>query len=810
MDLSRLAEQVGRLTTWASGTPSAMIEHWEPQRLTAVAEFCSDLQRFAVADRAELAICFLGSSGVGKSTLINSLVDPQLQVVPQGGIGPLTAQATMVRYSAQPYLHATYHGPRRINQLVFALDRYCERQRGLARQSAGDLDTADEREIELALPLTEAPSAEPAEASLQSRMNSYVSQARQLVTGRQFGSDELSTEYFADCLRSTLGHPARWGFSVLPEHAPFLTQVVDAIAIGDGGKRWDRAGDNRVFLGEVARHAMGSIAPLIKSLDVGWPAQVLRDGLVLVDLPGIGIANDEYRSITSAWIRRATAVVLVVDKSGVTEASADLLRTTGFLNSILHRPPESTSVSPLLRVVAVKLDDVANAARATFKTQNPGVVPPAWLALFRSACGDSQELIRNQLEQVFRQSLTEAPAETKSERRDALEQIVSSMEVYPVSAVEYRRLHEDDPEDPPKIKVPEDSNIPALTNSLSALAQRHRDELIDAYRSTTQRLFDAIERALARVKDELSGDEQQVARLDKLRSALDAVIAPAADELKPRLGALRERLRGTIPKVIENEVERAIRAADKGIRDYLQSLHKLHWATLLATIRRGGIWVRSRPIDLPNELALRFEEPLAVAWSRGVVGTLRNALKEFSSDIGRLLGKVVTWAGTQAGLDVAHVQRFRSDVEAEVASLASRGEIAAADLTKLAKQELQAGIQDEIRAACQEFVKQHLDVGQGVKNRVIQFLDQLAPRVAQVARTTAGRFLRESYDTVLSHVSTGLKRFDDPLAHAKMLLLGGHERVAQDAVQRVDELDRVRAILAKMTELQTEVSEVCA
>jgi hypothetical protein len=191
-------------------------------------------------------------------------------------------------------------------------------------------------------------------------------------------------------------------------------------------------------------------------------------------------------------------------------------------------------------------------------------------------------------------------------------------------------------------------------------------------------------------------------------------------------------------------------------------------------------------------------------------GRRRNALKEFSVDIGRLLGKVVTWADTQAGLDVAHVQRFRSDVEAEVASLASRGETAADDLTKLAKQQLQAGIQDEIRAACQEFVKQHLDVGQGVKNRVIQFLGQLIPRVAQVARTTAGRFLRESYDTVLSHVSTGLKRFDDPLAHAKMLLLGGHERVAQDAAQRVDELNQVRAILAEMTAFQAEVSEVCA
>lgn len=807
MDLSKLAEQVERLTTWAAGTPSAMIERWDPQRLTTVAELCSDLQRFAATDRAELAICFLGSSGVGKSTLINSLVDPQLQVVPQGGIGPLTAQATVVRYSAHPYLCATYHGARRINQLVFALDRYCERQRGLAKQVHDELDTADEREIELALPLADAPIGEPAEVvSVQSRIRSYVSQAKQLVTGRQFSGDELPPEYFADSLRSALRNPARWGHAPLPEHEPFLTQVVDAISIGDEGQRWDQTGEHRVLLAEVARHATGSIAPLIKTLDVGWPAHALRDGLVLVDLPGIGIANDEYRSVTSAWIRRAMAVVLVVDKSGVTEASADLLRTTGFLNSILHRAPESTSVSPLLRVVAVKLDDVANAARATFKTQNPGVAPPPWIALFRKACDESQELIHNQLTEVFDQSVTEAPTETKTERRDALEQMVSSMEVYPVSAIEYRKLHEDDSEDPPKIKVPQDSNIPALINSLSTLARQHGNELIDAYRSTAQRLFDSIERALARVKDDLSSDERQLARFAELRSSLDAVIKPAADELKPRLGALRERLRGTIPQAIETEVERGVSAADHGVREYFRALRQVSWATLRATIRRGGVWVKSRPMDLPNELALRFEEPLTIAWRRGVVTPLRKALKEFASDIGRLLGKVIVWAGKQQGLDVTQVRRFQAEAEAEVGGLVARAEVAAADLTKLAKQQLQAGIQEEIRMACQEFVDEHLDVGVGVKNRMFLFLDQIAPRVAQIARTTAARFFHEAYDAVLSQVTSGFQRFDDPLAYASTLLLGGYERDAQNAAPRVDELNRIRTILSEMAVFQAEVS----
>lgn len=810
MDLSKLAGHVKRLTSWVSGAPTRLIQRWEPQRLSALDELCSDLQRCANPDHSELAICFLGSSGVGKSTLINALVDPRSHVVPQGGIGPLTAQATVVRYSAQAYLHAEYHGPRRVNQLVFALDRHCERRRGVTRQPARNLDTADAREIELALAGSDPSDAEQADVhSADARMQSYVSQTRQLITGRQFGGEELPLEYLADSLRAALGTAPRWGYSPLAEHQPLVTQVVDAITMGDGAKRWDAADDSRAFRAEVVRHATGSIAPLIKSLEVGWPAPVLRDGLVLVDLPGIGIANDEYRSVTSAWIRRATAVVLVVDKSGVTEAGADLLRTTGFLNTILHRAPESTSVSPLLRVAAVKLDDVANDARSAFKAQNPDQRPPAWIEFFRKACDDGKTLIRSQLEQVFEQSVNAAPDdETREERRDILHQMAGTMQVYPVSAKEYRKFHEDDPEARPAIKSPEESNIPMLIGSLSELARQHAQELIVEYQSAAQRLFDSIERTFARVQDELSGDERQLARLAELRSALDEVIRPAADELKPRLGATRERLRSTIPKVIENEVERAVRAAEHSMRDYFRTQKELPWATLRATIRRGGVWVRSRPIDLPNDLALRFEEPLALAWSRGALGPLQNALKELASDIGRLLGKVAEWAGAQDGLDIAHVLRFRADVEAEVASLAKRGAIAAEDLSKLAKQQLQPGIQNEIRTACQEFVDSGLDIGRGVKSRSIQFLDELAPRVAQVARTTANRFFRESYDGVLFHVSNGLKRFDDPLSHAKTLLVGGQEHVAKDATERVNELNQVRAILTEMAVLQVEVREV--
>ena len=51
-----------------------------------------------------------------------------------------------------------------------------------------------------------------------------------------------------------------------------------------------------------------------------------------------------------------------------------------------------------------------------------------------------------------------------------------------------------------------------------------------------------------------------------------------------------------------------------------------------------------------------------------------------------------------------------------------------------------------------------------------------------------------------------LQRYQDPLSHAKALLLGGQERIAQDATQRLDELSRIRAILSEMAALRAEVN----
>ena len=44
------------------------------------------------------------------------------RILPQGGIGPLTALATSVKYSNEPYFRVEYLPANKLNNLIFAID----------------------------------------------------------------------------------------------------------------------------------------------------------------------------------------------------------------------------------------------------------------------------------------------------------------------------------------------------------------------------------------------------------------------------------------------------------------------------------------------------------------------------------------------------------------------------------------------------------------------------------------------------------------------------------------------------------------
>src|SRR5258707_6811344 len=83
-------------------------EHLSQQKMDEFEKEVTRLNHSLESSEIELSVCFLGNSGVGKSTLINAVIGGDRPVVPSGGVGPLTAQALVVRYSSHPRFEVEY------------------------------------------------------------------------------------------------------------------------------------------------------------------------------------------------------------------------------------------------------------------------------------------------------------------------------------------------------------------------------------------------------------------------------------------------------------------------------------------------------------------------------------------------------------------------------------------------------------------------------------------------------------------------------------------------------------------------------
>src|SRR5689334_12909363 len=115
-----------QLAHWFEDYVAPFLDSYAEGRAAALAK---ELNRWRELSKApeEVVVCFLGTAGIGKSTLINALVSPERSVLPSGGIGPLTAQATSVHHAERPFLRAKYHPAGLIWRLIFPIEASIER-----------------------------------------------------------------------------------------------------------------------------------------------------------------------------------------------------------------------------------------------------------------------------------------------------------------------------------------------------------------------------------------------------------------------------------------------------------------------------------------------------------------------------------------------------------------------------------------------------------------------------------------------------------------------------------------------------------
>ncbi|MBI3944333.1 MAG: dynamin family protein [Armatimonadetes bacterium] len=765
------------LLRWFHDHVRPLVNEVFPQRLPILDDDARRLDRLLEQDD-RIEICFLGNCAVGKSTLLNALVVGDGAVVPSGGKGgPLTALATEVRYSERKHFVAHYHPPAVLNKISFALERQLERELkggqpadrslGVGEDIGAGLEPADREEV--LAELDDAIEGDATDGEVSSRLDHYRRQAQLLIAGTQDG--DLPLDYLVDCLRLALGQKPREREEPSEDALARIRKTQGVLARARDGQPYERfefeSGDARGFNEDLEAHVAGFLSPLIERLAVGWPSELLSQGVVLVDLPGVGISRDVYRRVTQEHIANARAVVLVVNRAGMPEGVWELLRQSGYLQRLVGTADDPGADPCAMMVVVTHVDDTT---RDEWSKRIAWGEKPKKADLFRETVAETQKSIRQQFIAQVRDAVAGETGEIGDTVNAVADHLMTSVQVHPVSAPEYRRLRAGDEDDPPFLKDPGDSGIPALRCAIQALAEDQRQALRARRAAVSERLERGATHELNGIAALSINVTQSAEQAARLRRALELVVEQKKKEYLARRGGFREYLDAAARTRIRELVIIARDDAKWRVAGYLRELRYMHWGSLRAAVRRGGVWLRGsgRNIDVPNDIVDHFHIPMAAVWSEGLLKEIRERTRRLADDTASMVREICDRAREYAAADIdptrVDAEQQRSADQAK--QFGEVGTEAADELRKEIRKGLADVIEPSIRSACDEFVRRGDHIGSGVKNRMLNLFEELAAEATEAAVEPAVALLRDRFESVREDILRRFGDWGDPLQQA--------------------------------------------
>jgi hypothetical protein len=784
-----MSDVVEKLGWWHAGYLRPFLAEHLPDKLPGIEEALTRIRTLNTVASEELAICFLGASGVGKSTLINALVAGSEFVLPSTGMGPLTAVAMEVRYGTVPAFEAEYHPAGTLWQRIgFPLERNYAGARKSVETGAGKSPSVGS---EFGQATEEEEVADTDDDESRRRLEGLRKQAQLLIKGSQDTYSDVP--YLVDSLREASGMKRVWGTPGLPEDQQRMSRLREALALAKMKKKYrcELSTNSKDFQSDLDDHATGFIAPLIKELHVRWHSSWLREGTVLVDLPGVGVAGDVYKAVTRDWVnKRAKAVVLVVDRAGITEASADLLQSSDFLTRLLFSADARADDPVILAVAMTRLDDNAEALGLKDKTRKK-------FEHLADQFDRAPALVRAQLRQQL--DRLKSGDETVQKAQDAvIDQLCRDVLVFPVSAPQYRCLLADDPgENPFFIKTAEQSGIPAMQRGLSGIvndrrkeALRRQDEAIEVWLNQARTLVEMVQARWA-------ADDRSEREVRELQQALEQFLGPRRKEFLVRQGQFREFLKKTMEERIRALVMSAKESARKEIRRYLVGLKGAHWGTLRAAVRREGVFYGAKHINLPDDFARKFVEPVAEVWGKSILQEIRKRTREFAGDCERMVSDLADWCrGQGAQVSANQLDKQLENLRLDIKQIEIAGREIINGLRDRVKNELAKAIQAPIRKECVAFVKKG-DSGYGIKGRILELFDELSEECTDAAAKAAEELLLTCFKEVELELQQIRKDLENPLDEAADSILEAHRRRIEksDSKKRENTLKACDALL---------------
>jgi hypothetical protein len=761
------------LKLWVEELRPLLKEH-VPGEIGAVDQ-SAELLAAALRRKTQLQVGFIGESQVGKSSLINALVERS--ALPSGGIGPLTAQATQVAYADDDCLTVSYHDIEKLRGVRLLLESALVRRGELAPLNSDGRDeaTLDELELDLGavapapLPADEPPNDDAVQASAAAaeRFNYLLEQLWSML-GPDLGHDADARppgSVLVDGLRAILNERPR-----NPEAVTAFLPRIEQLQNYLGQTETVTSSDALEFMQTLKVRAAGWLAPLVKTLRVGLRCEIVRS-LSLVDLPGIGVRADPGAFVAEDFVREGgDALVVVMRNSGLTESIARLLERTGVVTRLLMEGEGPPSIRVM--VVVTHLDDVAKTRwrEASTSARARGQRPPDAGAVFAELAAEMSAKARSDI----RGALLTAPAaaeltdERRARREQRIEALCAEMEVLCVSAPDYLWLI-DGFEDEAWLKHREATNVPAFRGALEGLAAKHakqRQQDIAQAANALWAIVDGYLRATAQAYEEGRGAATE--QWESFRAALQDAMQGLRDQMNASHGELLARLKEAIPADIRLLCAEAEKGTAKRVKRLRTEGEKLYFKSLEAALKHDAVWDR-KAINYPVVLTEKFIEPIASDWDTRIVGGVRNAIKQMVDRDVRLVEKLCDAAKALdervAGEDQITSQKQLMEQRAKTCVAFTKEKLA--ELTGRVSAELSKKIGQVMNATCKRALAAGHNQGKGAKQRILDAFENGGTLASEKAREHAEGLLLAYYDALRRELEQDyLAEQHDPLTDA--------------------------------------------
>lgn len=730
----------------------------------------AELLAQALERSPEVNVGFIGEAQVGKSTLINAVVERT--ALPAGGIGPLTARATSVTFAEEDRVAVTFHEKRALRSLVFAIARYLELTGDIPKGSAKDTDEGtpvEEVPDDLEEVFPDEPERRELSVSTRERGEYMLAQARKLLGAD--GADGCGPVVVLDGIRTVLGHKLT-GSPVAVER---YSQRIEEIRAYIGKQEVitaNSAGGVKAFNKELKLRAAGWLSPMVSDLRLGLSTELIR-GLSLVDLPGVGVKGDPAAQVPKEFVERdANALVIVFRNSGFTEAVADLLERTGVVTRLLFGGRDGHAPIHIL-VAVTHLDDVARdryreAVQAADESDSPA---PDRHDIFRSLSRSMETTLRVQIRDALRQSsaFEDLSGDLRASREAVVEQLCESMEIVCVAAPDYIDAITAPGLGTGLLTDPVATGIPRFREALRALARN----------TAARRLRDIVEHERLLRSDLLAhlqvqrgtyegGRGAALEEWERLREQLQARLGPIREEMQAHHGEILGTLRRGLLERIKALCQNAEIQANKRLQRLTRQGQDLHFMSLKAALTRDGVW-ENRNINYPENLTFAVLDAIAAQWEPEIVDAVRTEIRKLAD---RDLALVEQLVAIATELNPRLVAESQIEVQKQVLRQNSRSAVAwtkeqLEELRERVREKLRDAIEPPIARACRRAIMAGKHQHAGAKGRILGVFQEGGSEALTEARQAAEAVLKQHYNALLRKLDDGyLKDHHDPVQAA--------------------------------------------